>query len=54
MEASHTELDWHGNWRKFAINAFFLENYWNKGSVKTQSRWFDRLAIGTKRIGPAK
>jgi hypothetical protein len=54
MEASHTDLDWHGSWQKLAINAFFLENYWNKGSVKTQSRWFDKLAIGTTRIGPAK
>ena len=42
LEASRNDLDWHGTWNEYAINAVFLENYWNQGSVKAQSRWFDR------------
>ena len=39
------ELDWHGTWDEFGINAVFLENYWNEGSVKRQARWFDDFVI---------
>ena len=35
-----------------AINAVFLENYWNQGSVKRQARWFDNFVISTRPIGP--
>jgi hypothetical protein len=52
LEASSMNLNWHGTWQDYAINAFFLENYWNKGSTRRQSRWFDKLAISTARIGP--
>ncbi|MDH7568831.1 MAG: hypothetical protein QHJ73_04530 [Armatimonadota bacterium] len=52
LEAEHEHLDWHGRWDEYAVNAFFLENYWNQGSVKRQARWFDCLALGTQRIGP--
>ena len=51
-EASRTDLDWHGAWNDYAINAVFLENYWNEGSVKRQARWFDDFAISTRPIGP--
>lgn len=51
-EASRTDLDWHGEWTDYAINAVFLENYWNEGSVKRQARWFDDFAISTRPIGP--
>jgi hypothetical protein len=52
LEAAHKDLDWHGNWQDFAINAVFLENYWNEGSVKKQSRWFDNFVIRTEPVGP--
>lgn len=51
-EAARNDLDWHGVWNDYAINAVFLENYWNDGSVKRQARWFDDLVISTKPIGP--
>jgi hypothetical protein len=51
-EASRSNLDWHGTWTEYGINAFFLENYWNTGAVKRESRWFDGLAIGTRPLGP--
>jgi hypothetical protein len=52
LEASRTNLDWHGTWSEYAINAVFLENYWNDGSVKPQARWFDDFVISTRSIGP--
>jgi len=52
LEASRTDLDWHGTWDEYAINAVFLENYWNTGSVKRQARWFDNFVISTRPIGP--
>ncbi|CAN5328783.1 hypothetical protein BH09VER1_BH09VER1_49140 [soil metagenome] len=52
LEAEHHDLDWHGLWQDYAINAVFLENYWNAGSPKTQSRWLDDFVISTKPIGP--
>ncbi len=52
LEASRTNLDWHGTWNEYAINAVFLENYWNDGSVKQQARWFDDFVISTRPIGP--
>jgi hypothetical protein len=52
LEASRTNLDWHGTWTEYAINAVFLENYWNTGSIKQQARWFDDFVISTRPIGP--
>jgi len=52
LEASRTDLNWHGKWETFGINALFLENYWNKGAVKAESRWFDNLVVSTQPIGP--
>jgi hypothetical protein len=52
LEAARTDLNWHGDWQEYAINAFFLENYWNDGSGKRQARWFDNLVISTAPIGP--
>jgi hypothetical protein len=45
-------LDWQGNWTDYGINAAFLENYWNQGSVKKQARWFDDFVISSKPVGP--
>ncbi|HTG42884.1 MAG TPA: hypothetical protein VK633_00005 [Verrucomicrobiae bacterium] len=52
LEAARTDLNWHGDWQEYAINAVFLENYWNEGSGKRQSRWFDNFVISRKPIGP--
>jgi hypothetical protein len=51
-EAHRADLDWHGAWDEWGINAVFLENYWNSGSVKRQSRWFDNFIVSTNPIGP--
>ncbi|WAC17852.1 hypothetical protein OVA24_11415 [Luteolibacter sp. SL250] len=53
LEASRHDINWHGNWDDYAINAVFLENHWNDGSKKRQSRWFDHFVIRTEPIGPA-
>jgi hypothetical protein len=52
LEAARTDLDWQGTWNDYAIDAVFLENYWNQGSVKRQARWFDDFVISTQPIGP--
>ena len=55
IEASRTDLNWHGDWQEYGINAVFLENYCNtngRGSVKRQARWFDNFVISTRPIGP--
>jgi hypothetical protein len=52
FEASRTNLNWHGTWHDYAIDAVFLENYWNQGSLKRQARWFDNFIISTAPIGP--
>ena len=54
-EASREDLDWHGLWSEYGINAVFLENYWNTGghgAVKREARWFDNFVISTRPIGP--
>jgi hypothetical protein len=51
LEARREGLDFVGSYTDFGINAIFLENYWNKGSVKTQERFFDNFVVSTERIG---
>ena len=51
-EACRGDLDWHGVWNDYAIDAVFLENYWNQGAVKREARWFDSFVISTQPIGP--
>lgn len=53
-EAARTDLDWHGTWADYGINAVFLENYWNDGAVKAESRWFDDFVISTRPVGPVR
>jgi hypothetical protein len=50
LEASSKGLNWHGRWTDYAINAVYLENYWNDGSPKEQSRWFDDFVVSTRPI----
>jgi hypothetical protein len=52
LKAARTDLNWHGKWTDYGINAVFLENCWNQGSVKKQARWFDDFVISTQPIGP--
>ena len=52
LEASRTDLDWHGTWDDYAIDAVFLENYWNQGAKKREARYFDDFVISTRPIGP--
>lgn len=52
LECERKNLDFRGNYSEFGINAVFLEAYWNDGSPKTQSRWYDNFVISTQPIGP--
>ena len=52
LDASRKGLNWHGRWTDYGIIAVFLENYWNSGAVKTESRWFDDFVVSTHPIGP--
>ena len=52
LEAERKNLNFRGSYVGHGINAVFLESYWNKGSIKTQGRWFDNFIISTIPIGP--
>lgn len=54
LQARSANLDWVGTWRGYGLNAVFLNNYWNDGSVKAQERYFDDFVIATRRIGPGR
>src|SRR5690606_34738800 len=51
LDARTTNLNWVGSYSAYGINALFLENFWNAGSPKEQSRYFDNLVVSTQRIG---
>jgi hypothetical protein len=40
-------------WTETSINAMQLDTYWNSGSPKSQTRYYDNFVISTKPIGPA-
>ena len=44
-------VNWLGMYSAFGVNAVFLENYWNGGAPREQSRYFDNLVVSTARIG---
>lgn len=54
LQAGRYDLNWHADWNNqpdsYMINAVFFENYWNKGSVKDQERYFDNILISTTPI----
>ncbi|MFK5972505.1 MAG: hypothetical protein QM485_04420 [Flavobacteriaceae bacterium] len=52
LEVERKNLNFRGSYVGHGINAVFLESYWNKGSIKTQGRWFDNFIISTIPIGP--
>lgn len=45
LEARREGLDFVRGYRDYALNAVFIENYWNDGAIKTQGRDFDNLLI---------
>jgi len=51
-DCARRNLNWTGTWNAYGINALFLENYWNQGSLKEQERYFDNYVIATKPVGP--
>jgi hypothetical protein len=51
LDARKTGLNWVGSFNAYGMNAVYLENYWNQGAPKTQSRYFDNLVVSTSRIG---
>lgn len=51
LEARATGLNWVGDYDQYGLNAVFLENYWNGGAPKKQSRYFDNFVVSTSRIG---
>jgi hypothetical protein len=53
LEAGIYNLNWVGEFQEYGINAIFIENYWNSGSVKAQERYFDNLVISRSKIGLA-
>jgi hypothetical protein len=46
-------LNWVGSFQEYGINAIFIENYWNDGSVQAQERYFDNLVVSRSKIGLA-
>lgn len=51
IEVESTNLNWVSSYNDYGINAVFFENYWNRGSPATQTRYFDNLVISTEPIG---
>lgn len=51
LEARRDGLNFVGSYMGYGINAIFIENYWNAGSVKLQERYFDNFVVSTERIG---
>jgi len=52
-EAARRDLDWVGARAAvgYGLNALFIENYWNRGAPRSQSRVFDNLVVATVPIG---
>jgi hypothetical protein len=51
LEAERHDLNWVGSFQEYGLNAVFLENYWNAGSPKAQTRDFDGFVVSTAPIG---
>ncbi|MBM3881660.1 MAG: hypothetical protein FJ387_18365 [Verrucomicrobia bacterium] len=54
LDSSRANLDFCGTYtgRGAAVNAIFLEAYWNDGSPADQYRWYDDFVVSTHPIGP--
>jgi len=58
LQVSLTNLNWIGSCevgpgKFYGINAFYLENYCNRGVKGVQVRYFDNLVVSRKKIGRA-
>ncbi len=51
LDIQKTGLNFLGSFNAYALNAVFLENYWNNGSPAAQDRFFDNFIVSTQRIG---
>lgn len=51
LEARRSDLNFVGTYTSYGINAVLFENYWNAGSPRLQSRYFDNIVVSTQRIG---
>lgn len=51
LEARRNDLNFVGTYTSYGINGVFFENYWNRGSVKEQERYFDNIVVSTQPIG---
>ena len=51
LEARKEGLNFVRGYTDYAINAVFLENHWNAGSIKLQQRSFDNFVVSTQPIG---
>lgn len=51
ISQSRQRLYWRGAADKWGINGIQLESYWNRGSPRTQSRYFDDFVISREPIG---
>jgi hypothetical protein len=50
-DARREQLNWLGRYEAYGLNAVLLENYWNGGAPRAQSRYFDNFVVSTARIG---
>lgn len=50
-DARIEHVNWLGSYTAFGVNGVMLENYWNGGAPREQSRYFDNLVVSTARIG---
>jgi hypothetical protein len=51
LDARSDNLDFVTSYTDYAINAIFLENYWDSGSPQIQERYFDSFVVSTQPIG---
>jgi hypothetical protein len=52
LDAERTGMDFRSTYQEHAINAVFLEAYWNDGAPVDLYRWYDDFVVSTKPIGP--
>jgi hypothetical protein len=50
-EARRENLNFVRSYTDFAINAIFIENYWNAGSPQSQERYVDNFVVSMEKIG---
>ncbi|MCE5271487.1 T9SS type A sorting domain-containing protein, partial [bacterium] len=52
LETERHNMNFRGSYTVHALNALFLEAYWNEGSPVKQTRWLDNYVVSTAPIGP--